>query len=96
MKEEVEGGDIFEAIDKELASKRGDGDEWETAEGYEPWTLGEEEKEVFESGGRGGMEGLSAIEGDVAETGDDSKNLEEEEQRLSATLKGTNFPSSMR
>ncbi|KAL5994406.1 hypothetical protein ACLOJK_024456 [Asimina triloba] len=88
LKEEEEGGDIFEAIDKELASKRGNGDDWETAEGYEPWTLGEEEKEVFESGEGIGMEGLSAIDGDAPETGEDHKKLEEEEQALTTTLKG--------
>ncbi|XP_058069352.1 small ribosomal subunit protein uS9m [Magnolia sinica] len=95
VKEEKGGGDIFEEIDREFGSKKGSVEEWETAEGYEPWSLGEEGKEeIFESGG-GGIEGLSAVDGVGPEIigpeiNEEDKQLEEEERGLSATLQGPN------
>lgn len=97
LKEEEESGDIFEAIDKKLESKRDGGDVWETAEGYEPWTLGEEEKDVFDSGVGGGMEALSGIGGDLpatSEADEDKEKLEEEKRALTATIKGAIFSIS--
>ncbi|XP_010937627.1 small ribosomal subunit protein uS9m [Elaeis guineensis] len=93
-------GDIFGEIDREFASKEevggGGEDEWETAEGYKPWTLGEEEEKegLFDAGGEGelGIEGIGdgRIEDLEKERIEEQKQLEKKEQELLATLKGPN------
>ncbi|KAJ8618245.1 hypothetical protein MRB53_014431 [Persea americana] len=93
-----DGGDIFADIDKEFGSKKesgGGGDEWATAEGYEPWTIGEDEgkEEIFQIGG--GMEGVSSFvrggdEGVETESSEADKQIAKEEEELSMTLKGPN------
>ncbi|KAF8380204.1 hypothetical protein HHK36_027686 [Tetracentron sinense] len=93
LKDSTEKGDIFDGIDKEFETKNGDGsNEWETAEGYKPWSFGGEEKEeeVFDLG-----EGIVALPsvGDERverETSEADKQLEKEEQELSVVLKGPN------
>ncbi|KAL4192910.1 hypothetical protein AMTRI_Chr06g196640 [Amborella trichopoda] len=74
--------DIFKEVDKEFGSK-GKDDEWETAEGFEPWS--------FDEGEEGkGMEGISEKDGDKMEPelSEADKLLEEEEKGLSVVLKG--------
>ncbi|OAY78980.1 E3 ubiquitin-protein ligase SHPRH [Ananas comosus] len=77
-------GDVFEDIDREVASKeggRGVGEEeWGTIEGYKPWTLGEDE----ETGDVFGAEEIEEAEKDVA---DEKQKLEEREKELLETLK---------
>ncbi|ERM94969.1 uncharacterized protein LOC18422840 [Amborella trichopoda] len=76
--------DIFKEVDKEFGSK-GKDDEWETAEGFEPWS--------FDEGEEGkGMEGISEKDGVEMEPelSEADKLLEEEEKGLSVVLKGPN------
>nr|CAD1829183.1 unnamed protein product [Ananas comosus var. bracteatus] len=77
-------GDVFEDIDREVASKeggRGVGEEeWGTIERYKPWTLGEDE----ETGDVFGAEEIEEAEKDVA---DEKQKLEEREKELLETLK---------
>ncbi|KAG1339290.1 30S ribosomal protein S9, mitochondrial [Cocos nucifera] len=93
-------GGIFDEIDREFASKEGLGrageDEWETAEGYKPWTLGEEEDklDLFDTEGEKelGLEGIrdGGVEDLEKERIEEQKQLEKKEQELLATLKGPN------
>ncbi|XP_010920585.1 small ribosomal subunit protein uS9m [Elaeis guineensis] len=93
-------GGIFDEIDREFASKEELGgareNEWETAEGYKPWTLGEEEDKVnfFDTEGEKelGLEGIEdgGIEDLEKERIEEQKQLEKKEQELLATLKGPN------
>lgn len=86
-------GDVFEGIDKEMLPKVGGVDEWETAEGYKPWTFDgddeEDKKDVFGIGDVG-VEGIGELEG--LEGGEvkseEMMELERKEQELLATLKG--------
>lgn len=90
---EEERGDIFADIDKEFRSKKesggGGGNDWPTAEGYEPWTIGEDggKEEIFQIGvsssvGGGGDEGVET------ESSEADKQIAKEEEELSMTLKG--------
>lgn len=63
--------DIFAGIDLELAAPK-DGGGWDTAEGYEPWSLGDGEGE------KGGDKGEEQ----------EQRELERKEGELLATLKG--------
>lgn len=92
---EEERGDIFADIDKEFRSKKesggGGGNDWPTAEGYEPWTIGEDggKEEIFQIGvsssvGGGGDEGVET------ESSEADKQIAKEEEELSMTLKGPN------
>ncbi|KAJ6825105.1 28S ribosomal protein S9, mitochondrial [Iris pallida] len=65
--------DIFAGIDLELAAAK-DGGGWDTAEGYEPWSLGDGEGE------KGGDK--------VEERTEEQRELERKEGELLATLKG--------
>lgn len=89
-----DGGDIFADIDKEFGSKKesvgGGGEEWATVEGYEPWTLGDDEgkEEIFDFGG---VKEISTLGGDEElekERGEADKQLAKEEEELSMTMKG--------
>ena len=68
------------------------GDRWETAEGYKPWSLVEEEKDdVFDIGED--LRNVGEIETEVSALDIDTENdrnqeLETEEQQLSVVLKG--------
>lgn len=94
---EEKKGDVFEGIDKEMLPKVGGGDdEWETAEGYEPWSLvggdddGDEEKgDVFGIGDEGneGVGGIEGIDGGQ-EKSEEMMELERKEKELLAALKG--------
>ncbi|XP_010277025.1 PREDICTED: 37S ribosomal protein S9, mitochondrial [Nelumbo nucifera] len=90
-KDSTEKGDIFSEIDKEFGSKKSDGnDEWETAEGYRPWSFVDEDRdEVFDLGV---VEALPSIgdEGLERKRSEADKQLEKEEQELLGTLKGPN------
>ncbi|KAG0492194.1 hypothetical protein HPP92_005299 [Vanilla planifolia] len=86
--------DIFEDIDREMVSKKGDEeDEWKTAEGYKPWSLGEDEgrEDVFniedETGAIEGIEGDMIDELDK-EASEEQEKLQKREQELLDTLKG--------
>ncbi|KAJ9139861.1 hypothetical protein P3X46_030556 [Hevea brasiliensis] len=93
-----DGGDIFNRIEKDSGARNGGdaGNEWLTSEGYKMWSLdeGEEEKDnVFDIG---------EIAQDASETStetsvnleidqiEDPKELEREEEELTAILKGPN------
>ncbi|XP_077214544.1 ribosomal protein S5 domain 2-like superfamily protein [Tasmannia lanceolata] len=95
-KDSSEKEGIFEEIDKEFGSRKRDengGEDWETAEGYEPWTFDNEgERGEGEGIFGGGIEGLSNVgdEGLETEMNEADKKLQEEEQELSITLKGPN------
>lgn len=93
---EEKEGDIFAGIEKEslptVGGGGGGGDgEWETAQGYKPWSLGGEDGDgvggdLFDVGEVGG-EGIEGIgEGDVKS--EEQIELERKEQELLATLKG--------
>lgn len=89
--------DIFEDIDKEFGLKKDGGgeEEWETAEGYKPWTFEEEGKEEVEDvfGIDGEAEEISSIGGDEGldpEASEANELLRKEEVELSATIKGPN------
>ncbi|ONK67757.1 uncharacterized protein A4U43_C05F3460 [Asparagus officinalis] len=85
-------GDIFEGIDKETMPKdRGVGD-WETAEGFEPWSVGGDadgKDDVFGIGDAEtvGFEGLEMAEEGQGKS-EEMMELERKEQDLLATLKG--------
>ncbi|KAK1266176.1 hypothetical protein QJS04_geneDACA000377 [Acorus gramineus] len=85
------GGDVFGEIDQVFKSGGGGGvEEWETAEGYKPWTFDEEGKAVgIEFEGGAGLEGISGVGGEAVMVGTD-KELEKEERELTAVLKGPN------
>lgn len=90
--------DIFDGIDLEIAAKEGGGgggeEEWETAEGYKPWSLedGEEKGDLFDVGeeGAAGIEGIDdgGVEDPDKARADEQKQLERKEEELLATLKG--------
>ncbi|XP_039119258.1 30S ribosomal protein S9, mitochondrial [Dioscorea cayenensis subsp. rotundata] len=92
-------GDIFSEIDKEFVAKEevesGDG-EWKTAEGYRPWSFGEDgEKggDVFNLGETEGIDGIGNAEVDDMEKEkeeEERRKLAEREQELTTTLKGPN------
>ncbi|WOK98107.1 hypothetical protein Cni_G06817 [Canna indica] len=92
--------DIFDDIDLGFAAKGGSGgggvEDWETAEGYKPWTLGgDDEKEDLFDVGEGGAASVEGIDnGDVEDldkpNADELKQLEKREEELLATLKGPN------
>ncbi|PKA63731.1 hypothetical protein AXF42_Ash017015 [Apostasia shenzhenica] len=88
--------DIFEGIGREVLPKDSSGDgEWETAEGYKPWTFGdgEEKENVFgigdETQGIGGLdeESLDQIN---EERDEEQEKLQQREQELLTILKGPN------
>ncbi|KAJ0979507.1 hypothetical protein J5N97_014981 [Dioscorea zingiberensis] len=92
-------GDIFTEIDKEIVAKEGVGgedDEWKTAEGYKPWSLGDDDErgdDVFSIGEAEGIEGieeggLNEMEKEKEE--EERRQLEKREQELMTTLKGPN------
>lgn len=87
--------DIFEGIDRVVGSKGGGRDvEWETAEGYKPWSLAEdEEKDVF--GIREEVGAIEGLEGDgndefEKERKEEQEKLQQREKELLSTLKGPN------
>ncbi|CAL9207447.1 unnamed protein product, partial [Musa hybrid cultivar] len=93
-------GDIFYGIDREFVAKEGGvregNEEWETAEGYKPWTLGDDDEKgdlfgVVEEG-EAGIEGIDdgGVEDLDKARADEQKQLEKKEEELLATLKGPN------
>ncbi|GAB4856711.1 hypothetical protein Ancab_014626 [Ancistrocladus abbreviatus] len=94
-------GNIFEGVHEEFRDPGGtsDGvmndDEWTTAAGYKPWTLGEEDKleDVFDIGEVGGVGEMGSVFEDIEgerQKSEENKQLEKEEQILSDVLKGPN------
>ncbi|XP_004305255.1 PREDICTED: 28S ribosomal protein S9, mitochondrial [Fragaria vesca subsp. vesca] len=78
----------------EAGSRKG-GDEWETAEGFRPWSLGGGEEKIddlFKVGD--GFRGNSGVEIEEEEDGEkrieEAKRLEQKEKELTAVLKGPN------
>ncbi|KAF4369131.1 hypothetical protein G4B88_020909 [Cannabis sativa] len=71
--------------------KTGDG-EWETAEGYKPWSLEEEEKtDLFDTGDYVSSVGEAEIEvSNEKDRDEELQMLQEEEQQLSVIIKGPN------
>ncbi|KAL0918005.1 hypothetical protein M5K25_013120 [Dendrobium thyrsiflorum] len=88
--------DIFEGIDRGIASKEGGGDVvWETAEGYKQWTMGDDDEkgDVFGIGEDvGAIEGLEGegIDEFEKERNEEQEKLHQREQELLATLNGPN------
>lgn len=86
-------GDIFEGINKETMPKAGGVEDWETAEGFEPWSLGggddDGKDDVFGIGDAEtvGFEGLEMVEEGEGKS-EEMMELERKEQDLLATLKG--------
>lgn len=93
--EEVKG-DIFEGIDKDMLPKVGGDDDWQTAEGYKPWSLGgdddEDKRDVFGIVDEGieGIAGIEQLEGVEEEKSEEMMELERKEKELLDTLKGPN------
>lgn len=88
--------DSGEAGEADSWLKEKGGEEWETVEGYKPWSLGEEEKsDLFDIGE--GVQTVAATDGEIRrssreeiEKAEEAKRLEKEEQELTAVLKGAN------
>ncbi|XP_008228403.1 PREDICTED: uncharacterized protein LOC103327817 [Prunus mume] len=92
-------GDVSGVADSGEADswlKEKGGEEWETVEGYKPWSLGEEEKsDLFDIGE--GVQTVAATDGEIRRSSreeidkaEEAKRLEKEEQELTAVLKGAN------
>ncbi|RWW73760.1 hypothetical protein BHE74_00018328 [Ensete ventricosum] len=92
--------DIFGDIGREFVVKEGGvregNEEWETVEGYKPWTLGDDDEkgDLFGFGeeGEAGIEGIDdgGVEDLDKARADEQKRLEKKEEELLATLKGKN------
>lgn len=99
-------GDIFYGIDREFVAKEGGvregNEEWETAEGYKPWTLGDDDEKgdlfgVVEEG-EAGIEGIDdgGVEDLDKARADEQKQLEKKEEELLAALKGKNHRTHLK
>ncbi|PON38063.1 Ribosomal protein [Parasponia andersonii] len=92
-----DGGTAGTESDSWLKGRDG-GDEWQTAEGYKPWSLAEEEKaDLFDIGEDVRNVGENESESDVrlarqaeSDRAEEVMKLEREEQQLSVVLKGPN------
>lgn len=86
------GDDVFRDIDKDPGIKNGaDDNEWLTADGYKPWSFGDEVKadHIFDIGEERNEEEKQVYLEQQRNT-EEEKQLEEEEQALLSVIKGPN------